>query len=235
MRGDDTKDRIKLAAKRLFAERGVDGVSIREIVSAAGQRNVGSLHYYFRTKEALVRELIVDGVRHIDDRRNVMLDELEKKGGPKVLREVVDILIMPAMGNKGTGEDDDTYFRFFLMLQLNHRQLFIDALGEQKHSGYERCVAHIKQLLPDVPAALLQQRMFFAALYISTALAARESSAGGEGGRHPFWTLDYTMSNLADTVQALLECKASTQTTAALTPAQFSKRGRRTMRLANAQ
>jgi AcrR family transcriptional regulator len=57
LRGDETRTRIKVAAQRLFAQRGIDGVSVRDIVAAAGQRNNGSLNYYFRTKEALVLEL----------------------------------------------------------------------------------------------------------------------------------------------------------------------------------
>jgi len=60
MSGNDTREHIKLSARRLFAQRGIDGVTVREIVAASEQKNSGSLHYYFRTKDALVRELIVD-------------------------------------------------------------------------------------------------------------------------------------------------------------------------------
>ncbi|HEY4345643.1 MAG TPA: helix-turn-helix domain-containing protein [Parvibaculum sp.] len=226
MRGDDTKDRIKFAARRLFAERGIDGVSIREIVAAAGQRNVGSLHYYFRTKEALIRELIVDGARLINDRRNVMLDVLERRGGPQRLREIIDVLIMPAAGPEGMPEDEETYFRFLIMLQLNHRKLFTGALGSQWNSGYDRCVVHIRRLLANVPSALLDQRLLFVTVYLSTMLAARESAVGGSGGRHRFWSKGYTMSNLADTAQALLECEMSAETAAALPSGSFAKRGK---------
>ncbi len=226
MRGDDTKDRIKLAARRLFAERGIDGVSIREIVAAAGQRNVGSLHYYFRTKEALVRELIVDGARLINERRNVLLDELDRRGGPRNLRDIIDILITPAVEPEGSQGADETYFRFLIMLQLNHRKLLAGAIDKQWNSGYDRCVAHIKRMLAHVPAPLLEQRLFFVTVYLSTMLAARESVDGETEGRHPFWTQDYTMANLADTAQALLECEMSPQT-AALAPAK-QKRPRAT-------
>ena len=57
------REQIKLAARRLFAIRGIDGVSVREIVEAAEQKNHGSLAYYFGTKEALVRELVADGAK----------------------------------------------------------------------------------------------------------------------------------------------------------------------------
>ena len=41
-------------AERLFAERGIDNVSIREIVRASGQSNLSAAHYHFGTREALV-------------------------------------------------------------------------------------------------------------------------------------------------------------------------------------
>ena len=96
MSNDDTPERIKRVARRMFAERGVDGVSVREIVSLAGQKNNGSLHYYFRNKEALVRELVREGARLIDDRRNALLDATEARGGPNTVREIIEILVRPS-------------------------------------------------------------------------------------------------------------------------------------------
>ena len=62
-----TREGLKSAARKLFAERGFDGVTVRDIIQAAGQRNGASLYYHFRTKEALVLELVVDGAKLIDD------------------------------------------------------------------------------------------------------------------------------------------------------------------------
>src|SRR5205085_1882241 len=42
-----TRDKLVDAAARLFAERGIDNVSINEIVRAAGQRNASAVHYHF--------------------------------------------------------------------------------------------------------------------------------------------------------------------------------------------
>jgi AcrR family transcriptional regulator len=43
-----------LAAEQPFAENGVDGVSLREIAVAAGQRNNSAAQYHFGTKQGLV-------------------------------------------------------------------------------------------------------------------------------------------------------------------------------------
>src|SRR5260221_7126438 len=115
-------EQIKAVALRLFAERGVDGVTVREIATAAGQKNHGAVGYYFGSKEALVREIILDGAIAIDQRRNVLLDQLEADSGPRAVREVVNVLIFPA-----PDPDDHYYLRFIVMLTMIHRGLMVDA------------------------------------------------------------------------------------------------------------
>ncbi|MEV3964253.1 helix-turn-helix domain-containing protein [Nocardia sp. NPDC050193] len=49
----DAQRRVLLAAERLFAERGAAHVSMREIATAAGQRNNWAVQYRFKNKQAL--------------------------------------------------------------------------------------------------------------------------------------------------------------------------------------
>lgn len=212
LRGDATRDQIKLAARRLFALRGVHGVTTREIVAATGQKNGGSLHYYFRTKEALVRELIVDGAKLIDDRRNAALDQLENAGGPATIREVLDILVWPST-NLGEAEgEEDTYIRFISNLGLQERALLADALGGRWNSGYQRCLVHLRQLITDVPPAFIEQRLVFLSLSLRAIMAAREAALDHRREHLRFWTADGTMENLIDSLSAMLTAPVSAET-----------------------
>jgi AcrR family transcriptional regulator len=56
--GADPRERILAAAERLFARKGVEKTSTREITAEAGV-NVASINYYFRTKNALAEEIFV--------------------------------------------------------------------------------------------------------------------------------------------------------------------------------
>src|ERR1700752_1367549 len=94
--GLETRTRLKDVAQRLFAERGIDGVSIDQILAAAGQRNKASLHYHFGTKLDLVRELVVDGAKVIDAKRQAMLDQLERDGLPTP-RNRMEALVRPVL------------------------------------------------------------------------------------------------------------------------------------------
>lgn len=52
-----TRDAILSAAVEIFAEKGLDGASVREICQAAGT-NSASINYHFETKAALYRAVV---------------------------------------------------------------------------------------------------------------------------------------------------------------------------------
>src|ERR1700704_4168061 len=118
---EETKNQIKAAAQMLFAQRGVDGVTVQEIVNAAGQRNNAALHYHFGSKEELIRQMVVDGAAVLDERRQGMLLEMEARGGPATIREVLLILVMPVI-ELGDDERWRGYIRFTSSLQASDRR-----------------------------------------------------------------------------------------------------------------
>ncbi len=60
-----SRELILSKAKQLFAERGFDGISVREIVGAA-RANVSMVNYHFGSKEGLYRECLASfGTRNL--------------------------------------------------------------------------------------------------------------------------------------------------------------------------
>ncbi len=57
-----TRDLLLDAAARLFAERGIDNVSIAQIVRAAHQRNASAVHYHFGSRDEILRSVLA---RHV--------------------------------------------------------------------------------------------------------------------------------------------------------------------------
>lgn len=204
MRVNTTRDNMKLAARRLFAQHGIDGVTTRDIVAASEQKNAGSLHYYFGTKEALVRELIVDTARLIDIRRNASLDQLEATGGPHTLREVLDVLVFPSLNLGEANGEEDTYLRFISLLALQNRTLLNEVLEGGLNTGYQRCLVHIRQLVVNTPPAVLEQRLVFMSIALRAILAAREASLERTSDSHPFWSAQDTLAHLVDSLEGML-------------------------------
>ena len=57
-----TRDVILDTAERHFAERGFDGVSVREIATDAGLKNQASLYHHFRNKRDLYEAVLSRGI-----------------------------------------------------------------------------------------------------------------------------------------------------------------------------
>src|SRR3984893_13895496 len=171
---EQTKDQIKVAGRVLSARHGVDAVTVQQIVDAAGQRNNAALYYHFRTKEELIRQMVVDGAAVLDARRREMLDDMEARGGPKSIREVMLVLIMPVIE---LGEDERWrgYIRFTSNLQASDPKTLRAALNNRWNSGYVACFNYLKQMLP-LPSAIIEQRLSMFAIYANSILSAHEAA-----------------------------------------------------------
>ncbi|PWR18873.1 TetR/AcrR family transcriptional regulator [Zavarzinia compransoris] len=207
MAGLTPRDQVKRAALRLFARHGVDGVTVRRIAEACGQKNHAAVGYYFGSKDALVRELVTDGARVIDERRNAMLDRLEAGGRRPRIADIAAALVEPSIGLAAAGEEE-AYIRFIQMLMLNRRDLFMDALEGRWNSGYLRCLDHLRRLLPKLSPAMQNQRFVFIGAYLAGVLALREAALGDRSRPHRLWDAPETLADIIRTLTAILDAPA---------------------------
>lgn len=194
---------LKQIACRLFAGRGVDGVTVREIAEAAGQKNHAAVGYHFGSKEALIRELVLDGARLIDERRNAALDGLEREDRVSV-RAVCEVLIRTSIELEGSGLED-SYNRFVVMLAMTHRDVLMAALDGRWNSGYQRCLDHLRRLMPAMAAARKTERLVFVGAYLGSVLAGREAALADASREHPTWGSPEALDNFATTMAAIVE------------------------------
>ncbi len=203
-RGGDTREKIKQAARCLFAERGIDAVSIRDITKAAGQKNAGSVNYYFRSKEALIGELIADVAAAVEVERNRRVDAMEAAGGPRDMREVLAVLIdlSPLEGEVApVGEDA---IRFMKRVMASHSELLFEAIHFDLDTATRRCVAHLRRLMPAMPPALVGLRIRLAMLLAFAGLSSREAAAVSPDLWPAGWTAPVADANLIDALEGLL-------------------------------
>jgi AcrR family transcriptional regulator len=204
---EETRNQIKAAAQMLFARHGIDAVTVQQIVDAAGQRNNAALHYHFRTKEELIRQMVVDGAAVLDARRHQMLDDLEKRGGPTNIREVMLVLVMPVIE---LGEDERWrgYIRFISHLQASDPKTLRDALANRWNSGYVECFNHLKRMLP-LPAPIIEQRLSMLSIYANAVLSAHEAALESRNTSSRLWGQPFTIENILDMLEAAITCPPS--------------------------
>lgn len=84
----DTRAGILKAAKRVFAQRGLDGASIRDVAEAANV-NTAMIYYYFRDKRDLYRAVLEDSFSAMTEIWN---DEIFRSSAPvrEKIRRYID-------------------------------------------------------------------------------------------------------------------------------------------------
>jgi AcrR family transcriptional regulator len=200
-----------MAARQLFAHQGVDGVTVQQIVTAAGVRNNAALHYHFGSKEDLVRELVIDGAAVLDARRQQMLRDLKARGGPTTIREVLEVLVVPVIELEDN-EQWRGYIRFTSSLQASNREILLAALNNKWNAGYIACFDYLKQMIR-IPPALIEQRLSIFSISANAILSAREAALElrqSKGSR--LWDRSFTIENILDIFEAMLTCDPSTIT-----------------------
>lgn len=88
------RDAILDAAEQLFAERGLDAVSLRTINTEAGY-SVAALHYHFGTRDGLIKALLARTQPPMLERRARMIQILRESGDPPSVHGIAAALVMP--------------------------------------------------------------------------------------------------------------------------------------------
>jgi AcrR family transcriptional regulator len=199
-----TRERIKGEAQRLIAEFGVDGVSTRDIVAAAGQKNVASLHYHFGSKERLIEELVVDATILMEGRRAAALDALIRSGAPISVRDLVRVLAVGAAVEGGSDERLRTVSRFVLALFPKYRRIFEAAIGDKLNVTYQTCLSMIRERAPEVPPDVLNTRLLFLSLAMLQLFAAREAAMEASPSARAYWGAPDMVETIVDAMCGMI-------------------------------
>jgi transposase-like protein len=94
-RGLRTRDRLLDATERLWSERGVSSVSLREIRLAAGQRNNSALQFHFGDRDGLLLALTQRHLPRIEAVREQVYAQLVGESRHADFASLVEVMIRP--------------------------------------------------------------------------------------------------------------------------------------------
>ena len=99
-----TKEKILNVAEQLFAENGLERVSVRDITNAA-HVNLGSINYHFGSKDKLIAEMFERRLIPMNSERIRRLDEAEKAAGnaPASVEAILEAFIRPTIEFSASG------------------------------------------------------------------------------------------------------------------------------------
>jgi AcrR family transcriptional regulator len=195
-----------LAAERLFAERGIDGVSLRQVNQAANQKNISAAHYHFGSREGLVEAVLMYRLPRLDTRRGELL---RRPGERRDLRFYLEAFIAPLAEELRPRPEGNYYIRFMQQYERyvgNYefaRQ--ISPAGVEIYDGLERLISYL-------PPEIRRLRILYLINMIHSVLATAEERLGTRRVTHGEIAL--TASNLMDMVGAALTAPLSAETLA---------------------
>lgn len=89
------RDRVLFAAERLFAEYGIEAVSLRKIASVAGHGNTNAVKYHFASKAGLVQAIFMHRVREMEGTRRSLLARAQQDGMQNDALILLKIMALP--------------------------------------------------------------------------------------------------------------------------------------------
>lgn len=201
---------LLLTAERLYAERGLDGASMREIAREAEQKNNSALHYHFGSKDALVDAILRYRMREVDSLRNDYLDGCEIEGRSD-LRAAVEALVRPLSAGLVSSRPNNYYNRFLAAAQI-HPELDLTAhASEEAQRGFRRAYAMLERTLPQLPPTLLRQRYLTSIALITFSLADYERIKARKMRQSRGFDMLRAIENLIDMIVGALAAPVSDQ------------------------
>ena len=209
----DSRQRLIVAAERLFGERGIDGVSLREINRAAGQKNASGLQYHFGTKADLIAAVFRHRQPEIEARRQAMLKQMKASGGTSDLRQTLRAMVVPFAEQLDSGGNQRSYVRF--VAQLYRHPSIREA--EFASAGYRETYRLAQRLLrAEWPADLVKQRLGLLVGHLVHALADLETRVAKRAKPAAPRRIELFVSDLLDTAVGALTAPVSPATSALL-------------------
>jgi AcrR family transcriptional regulator len=109
---DPSRLRLVDAATRLFAEHGIDGVALKDIVAAAGQKNQSAVQYYFGDKGGLISAALEARFQKIDERRVQLVAHAASLPPTERRMALMRAIVEPLVVEAESHADGPAYIRF---------------------------------------------------------------------------------------------------------------------------
>ena len=154
-----TRNLILDTAEHLFAERGLERVSIRDIIQTANV-NLGAINYHFGTKLQLVAAVFHRRLKPLAQERLQRLDAVEQTAGrkPPKLEHVLEAFIRPAVRQAMDPKQGSAAFRKLMGRCLMEANPEVEAIA---HAHFEPLVKRFDAALLRAMPKLTREELFW--------------------------------------------------------------------------
>lgn len=162
-----TRERLLDEAERLFARGGVQGVTTREIVEAAEQRNPSAVSYHFGSRQNLLLAILARRGAPVDEERGRRRDAA---GSAASTRELVASLVVPYAALLA---DDGGRAYLRIVAQLRGRFAAWRVESDVETTKHLARILDEIESRPDAPPAVRRERVVGMIMLLTGATAER--------------------------------------------------------------
>jgi AcrR family transcriptional regulator len=158
-----SKRKLLDAAEQLFADKGFEAVSVRDITQLA-KTNVAAVNYHFGSRESLLSLVMMRFMLPVSEERIARLEAVERKWSGKTapLEEIIDALVRPLVGQVRKSElSEPLFYKLIGRIFTQQADGLPDPVEAQLRQGQERFIRAFGKALPTVDSEELIWRMHF--------------------------------------------------------------------------
>ena len=177
-----TRNRLLDVAERLFAQRGLDAVSVRDITNAAGA-NLGAITYHFGSMRRLIVAVFDRRMAPLTRQRLEALDAIERAAGsgPLPLEKVLEAMFRPAIFEAMDRERAGLLFGKLMARSLMDPNPYLEKyIKAQMGPVIRRCDAALMRAMPKLTPedVFWRTHLLMGGLHQSLLMMGRKPPAG---------------------------------------------------------
>jgi AcrR family transcriptional regulator len=195
----DGKVRMILVAEEMFAEGGINGVSMRQIAARAGQGNHFAVQYHFGSREGLVEAIFDYRMDQMEPIRARMLEAAERQGRVADARTLLDIVLLPQL-ELPDGKGHHSYAGFLSQYLMRSRSHRFGDFGGTTHVNLVRTFDLLRTRLSYLPEEVAQRRLVTGSFMFLAILSRHETFETRAAGEESF------EEALDDTIEQIVSC-----------------------------
>lgn len=159
----DGKTRLILAGEQLFAQNGINGASMREIATKAGQGNHAAVQYHFGSREGLVRAIFDFRMEQMETARGAMLDRARATGSLKDARSILEIILLPQL-DLHDADGNHSYASFLCQYLLQSRSPEFGDFSGSEPPNLTEALRLLRERVDYLPPYVAQRRLISVSL-----------------------------------------------------------------------
>jgi AcrR family transcriptional regulator len=169
-RGDRTREHLLDVTEQLFAERGVNRVSLREVRIASGARNTAAIQFHFGDRDGLLKALTDRHMPKLAEIQEHLYEQVLASDDPENARSLVEVLVRPACDYLMLGTSERMWVQIMGNLAALPDLHVKEMISVTPEAGKQAATVLRRQLRRNLPAAVVQERMLIvqqASLHLS--------------------------------------------------------------------